>query len=243
MWVLIWKKFYHPPESHPNISASERAMIIDSKRAEGHSEETSEPGSWKSLLARRDTWAVILGKSLTDPVWFFITDWFAIFLVAKGFRIENTLAGFWIPFLAADLGNFFGGGFSSWLIRRGWGVVAARKFVIVICGIGMTALIPAIYATTLLPIVSLFAISTFCYAAWSTMALALPGDLFPSRSVATVSGMSGTGAGLGTILSTYLIGWSADKYSFEPVLITASIIPLIATALVLALLKKRPVVS
>jgi ACS family hexuronate transporter-like MFS transporter len=243
VWVIVWKKFYHPPQSHPNIGDSERAMIAASKRDEGHAGEVSEPGTWRSLLTRRDTWAVILGKSLTDPVWFFITDWFAIFLVAKGFRIENTLAGFWIPFLAADLGNFFGGGFSSWLIRRGWGVLAARKLVIVICGIGMTALIPAIYASSLFPIVSLFAISTFCYAAWSTMALALPADLFPSRSVATVSGMSGTGAGLGTILSTFLIGWVADRHSFEPVLITASIVPLIATVLVVVLLRKRPGVS
>jgi len=238
IWVLVWKKFYHPPETHPNISEAELAMIVESKRQEGHEEESvGAPASWKSLLARRDTWAIIMGRSLTDPVWFFITDWFAIFLVAKGFKIEHTLAGFWIPFLAADLGNFFGGGFSSWLIKRGWGVLAARKFIIVVCGIGMTALIPAIYASALIPIVSLFAISTFCYAAWSTMALSLPGDIFPSRNVATVSGISGTGAGLGTILSTFLIGWMADKYSFEPVLIAASIIPLVATALVMILLR------
>ncbi|HNY42398.1 MAG TPA: MFS transporter [Bryobacteraceae bacterium] len=242
-WLLVWKRVYHPPETHPNISDTERAMIVASKRAEGHAEAGTAPASWRELIWRQDTWGIILGRSLTDPVWFFITDWFAIFLVAKGFKIENTLAGFWIPFLAADLGNFFGGGFSSWLIRRGWDVVKARKFIIVVCGIGMTTLIPAIYATALFPIVGLFAMSTFCYAAWSTMALALPGDIFPSRSVATVSGLSGTGAGLGTILSTFLIGWMADKYSFEPVLITASVIPLAATALVLLLLRRRPVTS
>lgn len=242
-WLLVWKRVYHPPETHPNISDTERAMIVASKRAEGHAEAGTAPASWRELIWRQDTWGIILGRSLTDPVWFFITDWFAIFLVAKGFKIEDTLAGFWVPFLAADFGNFFGGGFSSWLIKRGWDVVKARKFIIVVCGIGMTALIPAIYATALLPIAGLFAISTFCYAAWSTMALSLPGDIFPSRSVATVSGLSGTGAGLGTILSTFLIGWMADKYSFEPVLITASIIPLAATALVLLLLRRRPVTS
>ena len=243
VWMVAWKMLYHQPETHPNISDAERAMIVESKRAEGHAETSGKPASWRSLIGRRDTWGIILGRSLTDPVWFFITDWFAIFLVAKGFKIEDTLAGFWIPFLAADFGNFFGGGFSSWLIRRGWDVLAARKAIITVCGIGMTALIPAIYASSLLPIAGLFAISTFCYAAWSTMALSLPGDIFPSRSVATVSGLSGTGAGLGTILSTYLIGWLADNYSFEPVLIAASIIPLIATAIVLFLIRSRPVTS
>jgi MFS transporter, ACS family, hexuronate transporter len=78
----------------------------------------------------------------------------------------------------------------------------------------MTTLIPAIYVSHLAAIGCLFGFSTFCYAAWSTMALALPSDLYASRNVASVSGMSGTGAGLGTILSTYLIGYAADRYSF-----------------------------
>ena len=75
------------------------------------------------------------------------------------------------------------------------------------------------------------------YAAFLTLALVLPTDLFPSRSVASVSGMSGTGAGIGTIISTYLIGYVADHYSFNPVLVAASTIPLVATALVLWLLR------
>ena len=54
-----------------------------------------------------------MSKTFTDPVWFFITDWFAVYLVAKGFPLEESLLGFWVPFLAADLGNFFGGGVSS----------------------------------------------------------------------------------------------------------------------------------
>ena len=55
-----------------------------------------------------------------------ITDWFAIYLVSKGFDLEQTAVGFWVPFLAADLGNFFGGGVSSWLIRARAGASAAR---------------------------------------------------------------------------------------------------------------------
>jgi ACS family hexuronate transporter-like MFS transporter len=59
--------------------------------------------------------------------------------------------------------------------------------------------------------------------------------------VATVSGMSGTGAGLGTILSTYLIGYVSDRYSFEPILIAASLVPLAGMVLVLLLIReKRP---
>jgi ACS family hexuronate transporter-like MFS transporter len=224
VWLVVWQKVY--PSSGPSASTE-----LQDASAE----------TWASLLRRRETWGVVLGKALTDPVWFFITDWFAIYLVSKGFRLENTLLGFWVPFLAADLGNFAGGGLSSYLVRRGWPVVRARKAVILLGGIGMTLLIPAIAVSNFAALIALFAISTFSYAAWSTMGLTLPADLYPNRTVATVSGMSGAAAGIGTITSTLIIGKVTDRYSFEPVLIGASLLPVIATVLVFVLI--RPAAS
>jgi ACS family hexuronate transporter-like MFS transporter len=69
------------------------------------------------------------------------------------------------------------------------------------------------------------------------MALVLPSDLFPSDSVATVSGMSGTGAGIGTVISTKLIGYVLDQRDFAPILVTASLIPLVGVVLVLWLVR------
>jgi MFS transporter, ACS family, hexuronate transporter len=238
VWLLVWRRMYSAPETHQNITSAEKEMILRDRVADEATSAKQSTG-FRDITRRADTWGIVIGKALTDPVWFFVTDWFAIFLVSKGFRIENTLMGFWVPFVAADLGNFAGGGFSSYLIRRGWSAVNARKAVILVTGIGMASLIPAVYASNLGAIVTLFAISTFCYAAWSTMALTLPADLFPSHAVATVSGMSGTAAGVVTIVSTFLIGQVTDRVSFEPVLIGASIVPLIATAAVFLLIRTR----
>jgi len=237
-WMLAFRRYYYPPETHTRLGVDERNHIL-SGRMEKEDRGAGAPQSWLALLRMRQTWGIILGRTLTDPVWFFVADWFAIYLVSKGFRLENALVGFWVPFLAADFGNFFGGGLSSHLIRRGWPVVRARKFVIVVCGAGMACLIPAAFLNSFVPLIVLFAISTFSYAAWSTMALTLPSDLYPLSQVATVSGMSGTGAGLGTILSTYLIGWAADHYSFQPVLVAASTVPLAATLIVCLLVPTR----
>ena len=63
------------------------------------------------------------------------------------------------------------------------------------------------------------------------MALTLPSDLYPREHVASVSGLTGAGSGLGTIISTFLIGWTADRASFGPVLIAGGMIPLVATVL------------
>ncbi len=243
-WVLVWRAFYHPPETHPRLSPEEREMVLQSRAEEARTEaqavrSSGSRASWGELLRLRQTWGIIFGKFLTDPVWFFVTDWFAIYLVSKGFQLESTILGFWVPFLAADLGNFFGGGFSSWLIRRGWPVLRARKLVIVVCGIGMSLLVFATVVNDFALLIGLFAVSTFCYAAWSTMGLALPSDLYPTASVGSVSGLGGTAAGVGTILSTFLIGHISERYSFGPILVGASLVPLLATALVLALVRQK----
>jgi ACS family hexuronate transporter-like MFS transporter len=237
-WLGAWRMLYYPPEAHPRISDAERKMILSDRVELENTHETDHSKSkWSDLFKLPQTWAIIAARTLTDPVWFFVTDWFAIYLVSKGINPEQGLLAFWIPFVAADLGNFFGGGVSSWLIKRGWSVVSARKAVVIFGGLGMTLLIPTVFTSSLFALASLFAISTFAYASFSTMALVLPSDLYRSTSVATVSGMSGTGAGLGTIISTYLIGYVSDHYSFEPILITASLIPFVGMILVLVLIR------
>jgi ACS family hexuronate transporter-like MFS transporter len=242
LWLLAWRWLYHPLATHPRVSEAERAMIL-ADQDEDAPPADSKPHArltWRELLRLPQTWGIIIARSFTDPVWFFITDWFAIYLVSKGFNVEETLLAFWIPFVAADLGNFFGGGLSSWLIKRGWPVGRARKAIVIFGGLGMTLLIPTLFTSSLFAIAGLFAVSTFAYAAFSTMAIVLASDVFRHDAVATVSGMSGTGAGLGTILSTLLIGKVADRYSFEPVLLAASIIPLIGMVLVLLLVRNTP---
>lgn len=131
-----------------------------------------------------------------------------------------------------------GGGLSSFCIKLGWGVVAARKLVITLGGAGMLMLIPTVVVASLPAIVTCFAIATFSYAAWSTMVLTLPADLYPPESVASVSSISGAAAGIGTIISTFLIGWVTDRYSFAPVVLTASLVPLVATLLVFVLIQR-----
>lgn len=244
-WVLAWRRLAGSPGTHPRITPEEQEMLLADKldslgdRAVDRAAAPPllSPPAWRDLLRLPQTWGVIIARSFTDPVWFFITDWFFIYLVSRNFQIENSLMAVWIPFLAADLGNFFGGGLSSWLIHRGWSVERARKAVVLFGGIGMTLLIPTLYTSELFAIAGLFAVSTFAYASFSTMAIVLASDLYVDEAVGTVSGMSGTGAGIGTILSTLLIGVISDRYSFAPILVAASLIPLIGAVLVLTLVR------
>jgi MFS transporter, ACS family, aldohexuronate transporter len=235
LWLFAFRRMYYSPESHPRITAEERQMVL-SERDSG----SADPGqrlSYNTILRLPQTWGIVIGKALTDPVWFFITDWFAIYLVSRGYKVEDSLIAFWVPFLAADLGNFAGGGASSWLIGRGWSVGRARKAVSIVGALGMTMLAPTVIVHSFTLMVACFAIATFTYAALSTMIINLPADVYPTGSVATVSGLSGTGAGIGTIAATYLTGAIADRMSFAPILIGASLIPLLGLAAVLLLVR------
>ena len=241
LWLLVWRWLYYPPALHPRISDAERQMLaadLADSEAVGH-----WPLRWRDLLALPQTWGVIVAKTFTDPVWFFVADWFPIYLVAKGIDLRNGLLAVWVPFVAADLGNFLGGGVSGYLIKNGWSLGAARKAVVVFGGIGVTLLIPTIFTTNLYVITALFAVSTFCYASFSTIANVLPSDLYRSEAVATVSGLSGTGAGLATIVAFFLIGHYSDRrqatttHAFDPIVIVAGLVPLVGAILVLLLVR------
>jgi len=237
VWMAVFLLLYRRPEDHPLITDDEREMLRQDKAVDAAEGATGVALPYSTLLRLPQTWGYVLSKTFTDPVWFFVTDWFAIYLVSRGFSMEQGLLAFWVPFIAADAGNFFGGGVSSWLIARGWSVGVARKAIGVMGAVGMTMLVPTLWVDSLPAIIGCFAISTFAYAAFSTVILNLPADLYDSASVASVSGMGGTGAGLGTIAAIYLTGWMADEYSFAPVMVGASIVPWIALIAMLALVR------
>jgi ACS family hexuronate transporter-like MFS transporter len=243
LWLVLWRWLYHPPETHPFISAEERSMLL----ADRPSIE-SQPKTrlrWKELLKIPQTWGVIVARTFTDPVWFFITDWFPIYLIAKGFDLRGSLIAVWVPFIAADLGNFAGGAATGYLVKRGWSVGWARKAVVVAGGFGMMLLVPTIFSSNLYVITALFALSTFFYASFSTIAHVLPTDMFPNHLVASVSGLGGTGSGLGTIVAFLLVGKLADAHaaaaahSFDSILAAGGLIPFVGMLLVLLLVRNN----
>lgn len=237
LWLIVRRRYYYSPEHNPWVRQQEKEMILRDRETPAFPLTQAAKPSWIDLLRYRQTWGAVAARGLTDPVWFFITDWFAIYLTSRGFRLEQSLLAFWIPFLCADLGNYAGGAASSWLVHRNWPVGRARKAIVIPGGLGVLFLIPAAYSSSLGAISLFFGLATFSYAAFSTIANTLPADLFDTGCVASVSGITGAAAGLGTIVSTYAVGYFADRQGFQPVVAAASAVPVVAMALVLLLVR------
>ena len=83
-------------------------MLVADKAESSAPENTGVRQNWGDLFKFPQTWGAIIARLFTDPIWFFVTDWFPIYLVAKGIELKSGLIAIWIPFIAADLANLSG---------------------------------------------------------------------------------------------------------------------------------------
>ena len=235
LWLIPWLRFYRSPEEHPRISPEELALIhADAGPA------PRPPAPWRALFRHRAVWALLLGRMLADPVWWFYVFWLPEYLKReRGFSMEWIAATAWVPFLTAFIGSFAGGIASGRLMRRGWTGVGARKAVMGFCALGMLAGIPAVAVNSAALSIALVCTVTFSYSTWATNILALPADVFPNEIVASVAGIAGTGAAAGGMLFTLATGFAVDHFSYAPVFLAAGLMPL-ASFLILALGIPRP---
>ncbi len=225
LWLALWLAVY--PRSHRPADATTPASL-----------NLHDINTWLPLLKRSETWAVVIGRSLTDPIWWFYVFWLPqYFSDTRGFNLKQIAAFTWIPFVAADLGNFAGGLSSGALIKKGMPVLRARKWVCIVSCIPVLAGIPAVLTGNPYSSLALICLALFGYASWSTMGLTLPSDLFPSEVVATVTGLSGFAAGLTGALFTLLVGMLVDHFSYIPAFVLAATAPVLATLSIVFLIR------
>jgi ACS family hexuronate transporter-like MFS transporter len=238
LWLIAWLRIYHPLAHHPRVSEEEREKI---RAGQDAPEASARRGAarWLHLAADRNVWGTVLGRALTDPIWWFYVFWLPQYLSdARGFSLTRIAIFGWMPFVAADIGNFTGGFVSSYCIRRGLSVLSARRWVCAVSCLPMLLGIPAATVHSPYVAIAFICVAVWGYAAWSTMGLTLPSDLFPQDVVATVTGLSGLAAGLVGTLFTLAVGMTVDRFSYRPAFAVAGCMPLAATACVLLLIRR-----
>lgn len=237
IWLIAWLRVYHPLDRHPRVTSEEIALIHAGQDMAPKSERQGIQ-RWLELAKNRNVWGIALGRALTDPIWWFYVFWLPQYLSdARGFSLQRIALFAWIPFVAADLGNFTGGLISGYCIRKGIAVIRARTWVCAISCLPILAGIPAARVHSPYSALALICVALWGYASWSTMGLTLPSDLFPQDVVATVTGLSGLAAGLAGAAFTFAVGMSVDRFSYRPAFLAAGLLPLFATACLFLLIR------
>jgi ACS family hexuronate transporter-like MFS transporter len=229
-WLILWWLFYEAPERHRAITNEELALLQ-------RDQPPARRFGWLELLKFRQTWAIILARFLTDPVWWLYITWLPLYLYnVRGFSLKQIGLFAWVPYVAAGIGSLAGGWLSGYLIQLGWTVNRARKLVIFIGTIFMSAGALAATAPDAMTALTYIGVVLFGFQIFITNVQTMPSDFFPKEAVASVAGVSGFGAGIGAILLTMATGFVVDHFhTYTPILVTSALLPWLATIILFTL--------
>ncbi len=201
VWVAGWWRLYHNPERHPRISPAELAYI----RSDPPDPVARIP--WLSLLRYRQTWAFIAGMFLCAPIWWFYLYWIPDFLNKKhGLNLLQLGPPLVVIYLMADVGSIGGGWLSSWLLKRGWSVNAARKTAMLVCALCVVPVFTASSVSNLWVATFLVGLAASAHQGFAANLYTLVSDTAPRKVVSSIVGIGGMAGAIAGMFSAMLIG-------------------------------------
>src|SRR6266478_4979837 len=201
VWLVFWLMFYHKPEEQRRLSKAELDYI------KSDPQETVRVIKWASLVPLRQTWAFGVGKFLIDPVWWFYLFWMPGFFQTKhGLSLTRIGLPLIAIYVIADIGSVAGGWLSSFLIKSGRSINAARKIAMLICAIGVTPVVFAYRVESTLSAVLLIGLAAACHQGFSANLYTVTSDMFPAEAVGSVTGIGGMAGAIGGLLIASVVG-------------------------------------
>ncbi|HRE50479.1 MAG TPA: MFS transporter [Flavitalea sp.] len=222
IWIIFWFILYEVPAKSKKLKKAEFDHI-HSDIEEGMEEAAVKPGdqpktSWTKLLSLPQTWAFVVGKFLTDPVWWFYLFWLPAFLTAEyGLNGTDIALPVALVYTLASFGSVLGGWLPLVLIKKGWPLLRARRTSMLIYAV---CVIPVVFAQYLGSInmwlaVLIIGLAASAHQAWSANLFTTVSDRFANHQVASVTGIGGMGGALGGVLIAALAGKLFDYYKAQ----------------------------
>jgi ACS family hexuronate transporter-like MFS transporter len=238
-WLAAWLVLYQPPHRNRWLSAEEYAAI-KSQVAPPEEASAAPRIDWRKVIVMRECYTLILARFFTDPVIYFVIFWLPEYLrKERGFNLKMVGDYAWVPFFVGGGGYLLGGWLSGRLMRAGWKLPDARKFVMLLGALVMPAAIfaPLVPAAWMAIVATCFI--TFGHAFFVANVQTLPTDLFRGPEIGTVSGFSGMGGAVGGILATLGTGYVVQHFSYAPIFFLAGLMHPLSVGLVYWLLPNR----
>ncbi len=219
IWLIFWHLKYDSPENklaNGTIHITEFEHIkMDEEKSISLDGEINGKISWFKLLQFRETWAIFLGKFLTDPVWWFFLFWLPAFLKEeyglKGMQVSIPIA---LVYTMTTFGSIFGGWLPKYFIEKGSNPGKARKKAMFIYSLFPMLVLSIQYVgrINMWFAILIIGIAGSAHQAWSANIYTNSSDMFPKQVVASVTGIGGLAGAAGAMLLAKFAGLLFDHY-------------------------------
>ena len=196
VWLIFWIAFYERPETAKKVSKEEMAYILSDPP-----EPASEKVPWLQLLKHRQTWAFVVGKFLTDPIWWFYLYWLGLYL-NNNFGVTLTHLG--LPLIViytmTSIGSIGGGYLSGAMIKRGMAINRARRITMLIFALLVVPVVTAANISNMWLAVAIIGLAAAAHQGWSANIFTTASDMFPKKVVGSVVGLGSFAGSLGGMI-------------------------------------------
>ena len=218
LWMGFWMWLYKKPSENSRVNAAELAYINSDSDSEADAKAASAATegpkiSYLQAFKLRHTWSLILGRFLTDGVWWFFLFWTPGYLSDQfGYRSDSGMGMALIIALYAivtfvsiylcKLPTFF-------VDKRGMNPYEGRMvsmFIFACFPLLALAAQPLGAFSAWWPAI-LIGLACAGHQAWSANVYSVVGDMFPKSTIATLTGIAQFAAGCGS----FMVNKSAGK--------------------------------
>jgi ACS family hexuronate transporter-like MFS transporter len=222
-WIAAWMLVFRSRERRRDLPPPELPPLPRADRS-------SLP--WLSLLRHRQTWALVLGKMISE-FGTQTTIWLPAYIASRGGSpTESSALAYSI--IAGMVGAVGGGWLPGHFMKRGWPPGRARFAVLSLFAAFTPIACFAPYASDVAA-VTLLCICSAASSAWSTNMLTVPSDWFPKSVLGTAVGLQGLIAPLVGIVNIGQGLLLQSTKSWVPIFVVAGVAHPLATLTMIAL--------
>ncbi len=224
LWMGLWLWLYEKPHKSPYVNQAELNYIEqDSDIAEVQNKQ--QPKEEKTIpffkcFTYKQTWSFIVGKLMTDGVWWFFLFWAPAYFSEQGYRSDSGMgiALIFTLYLIVTVISIGGGYLPTYFVeKKGMNPYLGRMRAMLIFAcfplLGLFAQ-PMSTISPWWPAI-LIGLLGAGHQAWSANLFSTIGDMFPKSTIGTITGIGSMAGGLGSfainLCSGEFFDWAAEQ--------------------------------
>lgn len=207
VWMGFWIYMYQKPEVHPKVSKAEleyiQQDIVIHDQVSEQTIATPQRMSFIKCFQFKQTWAFAVGKFMTDGVWWFYLFWTPAYLKdIYGMDATQSALPLFVLYMLTLL-SIIGGWLPTYFVdKKGMNPYEGRmKAMLIFAFFPLLALLAQPLGTISywMPVI-IIGIAGAAHQSWSANIFSTVGDMFPKKSIATITGIGGMAGGIGAFI-------------------------------------------